>query len=137
MTKRRFTLEEANGTLPLVRSVVADIVRDYRRLGEFARDYKELRGKKDRDADHEARLNARKQQMATLSEEIDTFVSELTEIGCEMKDLELGLVDFPSELDGRTVNLCWQHGEDQVEFWHETTEGFPARKPLPVTVPES
>ena len=74
--------------------------------------------------------------MAALSEEIDVYVAELTEIGCEMKDLRTGLVDFLSEMDGREIYLCWQVGEEAVEHWHELTEGFAGRRPLPVTVPE-
>jgi hypothetical protein len=74
--------------------------------------------------------------MADLSDQIDGFVHELSEIGCEMKDLEVGLVDFPAEMEGRKVYLCWKLGEDRVDHWHELTEGFRGRKPLPVTVPE-
>jgi hypothetical protein len=136
MTRRVFTVEDSNQTLPLVRRVVEDIVRDYSDLAEMAKDYKSLRGRKDRDEGHEERLNYLKQEMANRSRAIDECVSELAEIGCEMKDLESGLVDFPAEMDDRRILLCWRLGEDRVDHWHETHEGFPGRKPLPVTVPE-
>lgn len=136
MTRRIFTVEEANRTLPLVRRVVEDIVSGYAEIGRMAGDYKALRGRRDRTPDHEERLNDLKRSMASASSAIDGFVAELSEIGCEMKDLESGLVDFPSEMDDRPVFLCWCRGEDRVDHWHETTEGFPGRKPLPVTVPE-
>lgn len=136
MTKRMFTVEEANRALPLVRVVATDVVREYGELAGKAAAYRRLRDRTTRDADDEARLNGLKQEMAALSDVIDGFVAEIGEIGCEMKDLEIGLVDFPAELDDREIRLCWKVGEERVEFWHETTEGFSGRKPLSVTVPE-
>lgn len=136
MTSRIFSIEEANRTLPLVRSVVTDVVREYAELAGMAREYKALRVRKDRTADHEERLNHLKQAMHARSAEIDAYVTELAEIGCEMKDLETGLVDFAAEMDDRRVFLCWKLGEDRVDFWHEVTAGFRGRQPLTVTVPD-
>ena len=136
MRSRTFTVEEANDALPLVRRIAADVVRAYELLSEQAEDYKNVRAIDDRTTEVEDRLNGLKRSMGVLSEEIETFVAELAEIGCEMKDLKVGLVDFPSLLDGRRVFLCYGLGEDRVEFWHELTDGYAGRKPLPVTVPE-
>ena len=47
-----------------------------------------------------------------------------------MKDLDLGLLDFPARLDGREVELCWHVGEEAVAFWHEIGEGYAGRKPI-------
>ena len=136
MRSRTFTVEEANNALPLVKRVVADIVRAYGLLSEQAEDYKDVRAVEDRTSEVEDRLNGLKRSMGVLSEEIETFVAELAEIGCEMKDLKIGLIDFPSLMDGRRVFLCYELGEERVEFWHELTEGYAGRKPLPVTVSE-
>ena len=136
MRSRTFTVEEANNALPLVRRIVADIVRAYELLSEQAEDYKDVRAVDDRTTEVEDRLNGLKRSMGVLSEEIETFVAELGEIGCEMKDLKIGLIDFPSLMDGRRVFLCYELGEERVEFWHELTEGYAGRKPLPVTVSE-
>ena len=136
MRSRTFTVEEANNALPLVRRIVADIVRAYELLSEQAEDYKNVRAFEDRTTEVEDRLNSLKRSMGVLSEEIEAYVGELSEIGCEMKDLKTGLVDFPSLMDDRRVFLCYQLGEDRIEHWHETTEGFAGRKPLPVTVSE-
>ena len=136
MRSRTFTVEEANNALPLVRRIVADIVRAYELLSEQAKDYKDVRAVDDRTTEVEDRLNGLKRSMGVLSEEIETFVAELGEIGCEMKDLKIGLIDFPSLMDGRRVFLCYELGEERVEFWHELTEGYAGRKPLPVTVSE-
>jgi hypothetical protein len=136
MRSRTFTVSEANDSLPLVRRIVADVVRAYELLSEQAVDYKDVRAIDDRTTDVEDRLNGLKRSMGVLSEEIENYVAELSEIGCEMKDLKTGLVDFPALMDGRRIFLCFEVGEDRVEFWHEVTEGFAGRRPLPVTVPE-
>ncbi len=136
MRSRTFTVEEANNALPLVRRIVADIVRAYELLSEQAVDYKDVRVVEDRTTEIEDRLNGLKRSMSVLSEQIEDFVAELAEIGCEMKDLKTGLIDFPFLMDGRRVFLCYELGEERVEFWHELTEGYAGRKPLPVTVSE-
>lgn len=136
VTSRIFTADEASRTIPLVRNIVRDIVRDYELVATMADEYKSLRRLPTRDEGHEARLNQLKSEMKALSDEIDGYVKELGEIGCEMKDLSRGLVDFPAEMEGRRVYLCWMLGEESIDHWHEVTEGFAGRKPLPVTVPE-
>ena len=67
-----------------------------------------------------------------LIEELDAAVEGITALGGELKDLELGLVDFPARLEpgGEVVCLCWQLGEPEVRFWHGAAEGFAGRRPL-------
>ena len=48
----------------------------------------------------------------------------------EIKDLSRGLIDFPSIIDGKEVYLCWENGEDDIEFWHELEAGYAGRTPL-------
>ncbi len=50
--------------------------------------------------------------------------------GCQFKGIDLGLVDFPARIDGKTVLLCWQYGEKQIAFWHRADEGFAGRRAL-------
>jgi hypothetical protein len=59
----------------------------------------------------------------------DTLI-ELRGLEVVLRDLEKGLVDFPSLRDGREVYLCWQEGEDEIAFWHEPDAGFSGRRPL-------
>jgi hypothetical protein len=56
--------------------------------------------------------------------------SRLEETGAIVKDPRLGLVDFYALMDGETVLLCWQYGEEEIGFWHPVDEGFAGRKPL-------
>jgi hypothetical protein len=51
-------------------------------------------------------------------------------MGCLLRDIDLGIVDFPSIHDGKEVYLCWKLGEESVGFWHEVDAGFAARKPI-------
>ena len=66
-----------------------------------------------------------------LVEELDGIVAEIEASGAHLKDVQLGLVDFPAELDGEIVYLCWQFGEPEVAFWHRIEDGFAGRRPLP------
>lgn len=66
-------------------------------------------------------------------ERVRQGVGEIVGMGGAPKDLELGLVDFPSRLGTREVNLCWQLGEKRIRFWHGLDEGYAARKPIPET----
>jgi hypothetical protein len=65
-----------------------------------------------------------------LVEEINRVVHDIEELGGVLKDLELGLVDFPTDIAGERVFLCWQYGEKAVGYWHRVDDGFSGRKPL-------
>jgi hypothetical protein len=132
-SNRTFTTDEANRTLPLVIPITEDVVDAYRRLGELAQEYRAARGAEDRTAEGQARLNEAKQKMSALSDHIEACMAELSEIGCHLKDPQEGLIDFPAELDGEAILLCWKVGEERVEYWHNEIEGFAGRRPLPVT----
>lgn len=55
---------------------------------------------------------------------------KLESYGCQVKDLDLGLVDFPTFYHGQEVHLCWKKGESEIQFWHGLTEGYEGRKPI-------
>jgi len=65
-----------------------------------------------------------------LKGEIVRLIHRIESFGCIVKDIDLGLVDFPSHREGTAVNLCWKAGEHDVAFWHGMDEGFSDRKPL-------
>jgi hypothetical protein len=66
----------------------------------------------------------------TLLHQMRQTIEEINSHGVLVKDVEQGLLDFPSERDGRVVFLCWRHGEKQVAHWHEVDAGFVGRRPL-------
>lgn len=65
-----------------------------------------------------------------LIEELGAVVDEIERSGAQLKDIELGLVDFPAEVQGEPALLCWQFGESEVAYWHREGEGFAGRRPL-------
>lgn len=70
------------------------------------------------------------QRLDEGTRELVACAGEIQALGAIVKDLELGLVDFPSLRDGDEVLLCWRVGEDAIEFWHPVDEGFSGRRPL-------
>jgi hypothetical protein len=57
-------------------------------------------------------------------------LAEIDSTGVQVKDLDIGLLDFPCQVEGRTVLLCWKLGETGITHWHDTSEGFAGRKPI-------
>lgn len=125
-----FTVEDANKTLPLVRRIVGDVVRDYWRWQEKVRDFEAVALNRTLDIPNEDadRLEREAQELAR---DIQGYVEEIRQLGVQMKGLDTGLVDFPGEIDGRPVLLCWQLGEESVQYWHDEESGFAGRRPLP------
>ena len=74
-----------------------------------------------------AEIRARREQSVTALQE---EVNRIQQTGCVVKDLDEGLVDFPSLMKGEEVFLCWKLGEERVLYWHGLEEGFAGRKPL-------
>ncbi|MFL6353828.1 MAG: DUF2203 domain-containing protein [Bryobacteraceae bacterium] len=61
---------------------------------------------------------------------LKTALEKIQEIGCQLKDIEIGLVDFPTIYRGEEVYLCWKLGESSIGFWHHIEDGFRGRKPI-------
>ena len=61
---------------------------------------------------------------------LNSLGEQINELGCELKDIDQGLVDFRTDMDGHEVYLCWKLGEERVEWWHELDTGFAGRQPL-------
>jgi hypothetical protein len=118
MVRHRFTPQEANRTLPLVRRIVLDLLEHGRELRELARRPNEP-GVRTRAGDLEARIR--------------DLQEELARIGCAYKDwgFQFGLVDFPGEIGGENVLLCWRSDEPAVLWYHTEAGGFAGRRPIP------
>lgn len=124
-TKKYFTPAEATRALTLVRRIVADIVRDYQQLRELHDTLGKL--------NHRARGGAADQARQTyvaITDHLSDLKEELDKVGCDLKDYQIGLVDFPGLLEGREVCLCWKLGEEKVTHWHELDAGYPGRQPI-------
>jgi hypothetical protein len=130
-----YTIEEANHALPLVKAIVADIVRQYREISERKERLEHIRrgrGSKGRPSNDPYGEEVA-QVEADLENEVSVlqgYVEELEKLGVEVKDLGRGLVDFRASLEGRDVYLCWLLGEEEVGHWHELDAGFSGRQSL-------
>jgi len=124
-----FTVEQANRTLPLVRKIVEDVVQQHRRWREAILEL-DLVASSLRADDPSERAATLERNVQTLAREIDGYKRELEDLGIQLKDPRLGLVDFPSEMAGRNVLLCWRLGEPEVQYWHELDSGYAGRQPL-------
>jgi len=128
-TARRFTVEQANRMLPLVGRIVRDIVETHRAWERSVHEF-ELATAESRADRPSARAEELQRETQRLATEIQSFIGELRDLDVEFKGFDLGLVDFPSELDGRLIYLCWKLGEESVGWWHEAEDGFAGRQPL-------
>jgi hypothetical protein len=128
-----FTVDQANATLPLVRRIVEDVVREHRRRGEKLVEL-DLRTSAMRDDVPDQGLVLLEREIAAIGRELESFERELRSLGVQLKDPRIGLVDFPSNLEGRRVLLCWHLGEPSVRFWHDESSGFAGRQPLSPTL---
>lgn len=129
-TRILFTIEESNQVLPLVRSIVRDVVDDFRRLRTAGRERRALEVEGAR-RNGDRRLEALQEEVGSFSGRIEGYLRELSDLGLEVRDLELGLVDFPTLLDGEPAYLSWRLGEPAVAWWHPADKGFTDRAPVP------
>jgi len=126
---RKFSLDEANRMLPLVSRIVRDIIDHYLEWQRTVEGFEiaATLSRADQPTPDAERLQRKAQDLA---HEIQGFVSELTALGLEFKGFELGLVDFPAEVEGRNIFWCWKHGESSVTHWHDFDAGYNGRQPV-------
>jgi len=119
---KKFSVEQANRTLPLVRRIATDVVR----VNEEAiklQDAMELTS----DAVAQRQLQKDLEYKAVRMAEL---IGELTDVGAELKDPSIGLIDFIGRHRGRDVYLCWKLGEESIGHWHDLQAGVAGRKPV-------
>jgi hypothetical protein len=126
--EKLFRVEEANAIVPRLQMerLQRGALRLHEEMSELARDLGvELAALAPEE------LLRHRPAARVLVEELDAIVYEIEESGVHLKDIQLGLVDFPAEREGEVVYLCWQFGEPEVAFWHGLEDGFAGRQPLP------
>jgi hypothetical protein len=127
-----YTVDRANRTLPLVRRIVEDIVREHERWQDAIARLDLLVATTTDTVD--LRVVALEREAQTIARDLDAFQRELEALDIQLKDRRIGLVDFPTELDGRRVLLCWRLGEPAVQYWHDEDAGYTGRQPLSPTL---
>jgi len=128
-----FTLKEAERTRLAVEPILIEAVENRRELGKLAErlgaiaQRVSLSGGLVVNYEETARLRREHDRMALA---IKAALEKIESTGCMVKDLDLGLLDFPAVLNNEEIYLCWRLGEDRIRFWHRQNEGYAGRKPL-------
>jgi hypothetical protein len=124
-----FTLGEANALLPRVTPLLITLRESKEQLDAASaaldRFTPAMRGN-----GHGMDAMSLERQIADLIAGIAPLLREIAELGIEIKDLNQGLIDFPSVRDGRVVYLCWRLGEGEISYWHDLDAGFAGREPI-------
>jgi hypothetical protein len=131
MSDRTFTLEEAQSLLPVLESLLRVAISGKNLMEETEAEMQALQ--------HRIFLNGgthvdvvavarRKAERTKAEQRAKDALAEIDSIGVQVKDLDIGLLDFPCEVEGRVVLLCWKMGEESITHWHATDEGFAGRK---------
>jgi hypothetical protein len=133
MSDRTFTLDEAHTLLPVLESLLRTAISGKKLMEEVEGEMQALtqriflNGGTHVDVIATAR---RKAERAKAEQRAKDALAEIDSIGVQVKDIDTGLLDFPCEVDGRVVLLCWRMGEASITHWHGTEEGFAGRKPI-------
>jgi hypothetical protein len=133
MADRSFTLEEAQSLLPVLESLLRTAIDGKRLIEAVDAELQDLA--------HRVFLSGgllvnivqvarRKAEREKTIQRVKDTLAEIDATGVQVKDLDIGLLDFPCEVEGRTVLLCWKLGEKGITHWHDTSEGFAGRKPI-------
>lgn len=130
---RFFTLTQAEALLPKVEGLLRSVI-DHKKQYEQAEG--ELTGMSQRITLAGGMLVQREQMARARSKKessvraLNSAMEQIQDLGCQLKDAEIGLIDFPTLYRGKQVLLCWKLGEQAIEFWHSTEDGFRGRRPI-------
>ncbi|QQE72704.1 DUF2203 domain-containing protein [Brevibacillus composti] len=127
MSKKYFTIDEADLLLPYVREELSFLQETKRR---FTRMYQELQQIKKQQPSDEHAIFTMECQLEFMELEAQMHIRQLMDKGIQVKDIDIGLFDFPALIDGEEVLLCWKAGEPRITHYHGLTDGFSGRKPL-------
>jgi hypothetical protein len=129
---RHFTVAEANALLDTVRPLVERVVELRGELRVQLERQQELGAiTKSNGGGFNPRLPAEiDEAVQQAAGDLSARVDELTTLGVQVKDLDTGLIDFPTFRDGEEILLCWQLGEGEIAWWHTLEGGFAGRQPI-------
>lgn len=138
MAEKYFKLREAEELLPMIQSFLEQARKQKQKMEDLNKELSQaaarimMLGGSRPPYGKLAKTKAERDQYAT---QLQQAVDQIQESGCVVKDLDEGLVDFPSLRKGEEVYLCWKLGEERIEYWHGIHEGFAGRKPLSDSAP--
>ena len=125
MTEKVFTINEARGLIPRLRSILEEAADEWNRIKSLNPQIQKARDK----AQFDGHSPYGVEYIETVSH-LMLLLQQIRELGVLLKDVDKGLCDFPYMKDGRVVYLCWQLGEETIAYWHDIETGFAGREPL-------
>jgi hypothetical protein len=130
---RFFTLRQAEQLLPEVESSIRDAISLKSEYQQAEDDWQDLLQRitmlGGMLVDH-SKMREQKNRRESLAVRLKEVLEKIHEYGCVVKDLDIGLIDFPTQFHGEEVYLCWKLGESGIQFWHGVNEGFRGRKAI-------
>jgi hypothetical protein len=130
---KTFSLEEAHMLLPVLQSLLQRGIDGKQLIEEIDEEFHDLanrvfvNGGMSLDVEKLARRKAEREKAV---QSVKDALAEIDSIGVQVKDIDIGLLDFPCEVEGEVILLCWKLGEDSITHWHGFEEGFAGRKPI-------
>ncbi|MEE2949141.1 MAG: DUF2203 domain-containing protein [Chloroflexota bacterium] len=126
MEPDQFTLDEANALIPW-------LAEKFQNLNLVRQEYVSIQERMNDpriNSGNEIEVSELKSTSDQLARQLEEGVEEILDQGIIVRDMSLGLVDFPSLRDNRDIYLCWIGGEVRVDYWHEVNQGFSHRQPI-------
>jgi hypothetical protein len=133
MSSRTFTLDEALDLLPVLKSVLQTSIDAKNLIESVDSEFQAIAHKVFMNGGMSLNVVAlarRKAEREKALQRLKDAIAEIDAMGVQVKDLDIGLLDFPCEVDGQVLLLCWKLGEDSITHWHGISEGFSGRKPI-------
>jgi hypothetical protein len=133
MADRTFTLQEAQNLLPVLESLLRTAMDGKKLIEAVDNELQELAHRVLMSGGllvNVVQMARRKAEREKAIHRVKDTLAEINAIGVQVKDIEIGLLDFPCKVEGRVVLLCWKLGEQGITHWHTSSEGFAGRKPV-------
>jgi len=133
MEPKIFSVEEANNALPKIKKILSELrhLRETIESKKVEMDLLEIVGVSKKDSvSQKTGMSKEMEMLNQLAVTFNRHLETLENLGCQVKDLNQGLVDFFTVRDGKLAYLCWKEGENTIQFWHSLEGGFRGRKPL-------
>jgi hypothetical protein len=118
-----YTIKEANETLTIIRPMLKEMMEIGMKIREHQPELWDLVQKSAGNGG-----NSTLSKLLADFDRLDFILHKIQDMGIEVKDLTIGLIDFVAMHEGREVYLCWKYGEDSIQFWHEIEAGFQGRQ---------
>ena len=128
-----FTLAQAQRVLPEVEKALREALffkDEYQKAESEVRTFAERIMMMGGTQVNQSRISTLKSRMDQSKAGLQRKFEETQALGCQIKDLDIGLIDFPTLYKGQEVCLCWKFGESIIEYWHGVDEGFQGRKKI-------